>query len=288
MRIAFLGLGRMGAGMAANLAKQHDVIGYDPVAAARDAATGLQVADTLDDAARGVDGVVSMLPAGPEMREAYERGVFRVANRDALLIDCSTVDVETARSVTKAARAQGFAMIDAPVSGGVPAAQAGTLTFMVGGEDEDFARAEPILKCMGKAAVHAGASGAGQAAKLCNNMLLAISMIGTCEAFALAEKLGLSAEKFFEIAGQSSGQCWSMTSYAPVPGLVPAAPSNRDFEGGFLTSLMLKDLRLAHAAANEVDAQTPLGAHALDLYERFAAERGAGRDFSSIIEFLRG
>jgi 3-hydroxyisobutyrate dehydrogenase len=284
MRIAFLGLGRMGAGMAANLAKQHDVIGYDPVAPAPSGVYGVA---TLEEA-RGAEAVISMLPAGPEMREAYEQGVFRITERGALLIDCSTVDVETARSVTKAARAQGFAMVDAPVSGGVPAAQAGTLTFMVGGDADDFARAEPLLKAMGKAVVHAGASGAGQAAKLCNNMLLAISMIGTCEAFALAEKLGLAPEKFFEIASQSSGQCWSMTSYAPVPGLVPSAPSNRDFEGGFLTSLMLKDLRLAHQAASDAKAQTPLGAHALDLYERFAAERGAGRDFSSIIEFLRG
>jgi 3-hydroxyisobutyrate dehydrogenase len=285
MRIAFLGLGRMGAGMAANLAKAQEVIGFDPVPAAR-AGAGVATAQTLQDALAGAEAVVSMLPAGAEMRAAFE-GVFAHAAPGATLMDCSTIDVETARAVTKAATEKGFAMVDAPVSGGVAAAQAGTLTFMVGGEEDAFARARPILQAMGKAVIHAGASGAGQAAKICNNMLLAISMIGTCEAFALAGKLGLDAAKFFEIASQSSGQCWSMTAYAPVPGLVPSAPSNRGFEGGFLTSLMLKDLRLAHEAAASVDAQTPLGAHALDLYERFAAVRGAERDFSSIIEFLR-
>ena len=285
MRIAFLGLGRMGAGMAANLAKNHEVIGFDPVAAARDGA-GVKTTTTLEEALRGAEAVVSMLPAGAEMRAAYE-AVFANAKPGAVLMDCSTIDVDTARAVTKTATEKGFAMVDAPVSGGVAAAQGGTLTFMVGGNDEAFARAQPLLRAMGKAVVHAGASGAGQAAKICNNMLLAISMIGTCEAFALADKLGLDARKFFEIAGQSSGQCWSITSYAPVPGLVPSAPSNRDFEGGFLTSLMLKDLRLAHEAAAGVDAQTPLGAHALDLYERFVAANGGGRDFSSIIESLR-
>jgi 3-hydroxyisobutyrate dehydrogenase len=236
---------------------------------------------------RGADALVSMLPAGAEMRAAYAVAMAGLAP-GAVLMDCSTIDVETAREVTRAAGARGFAMVDAPVSGGVAAAQAGSLTFMVGGAPDAFARAEPILQTMGKAVVHAGGAGAGQAAKICNNMLLAISMIGTCEAFALADKLGLEAHKFFEVASQSSGQCWSMTSYCPVPGLVASAPSNRDFEGGFLTSLMLKDLRLAHAAADAAGAQTPLGAHALDLYERYAAARGAGRDFSAIIEYLRG
>jgi 3-hydroxyisobutyrate dehydrogenase len=203
-------------------------------------------------------------------------------------MDCSTIDVVTARKVVEAATAKGFAMVDAPVSGGVAAASGGTLTFMVGGTGDAFTRAEPILSRMGKAVIHAGGAGAGQAAKICNNMLLGISMIGTCEAFALAQKLGLDPQVFFDISSKASGQCWSMTSYCPVPGPVPAAPSNRDYEGGFAAALMLKDLKLAMEAAAASNAATPLGAQAEALYQTFSNLGGAAKDFSGIIKLLDG
>jgi 3-hydroxyisobutyrate dehydrogenase len=210
------------------------------------------------------------------------------ARAGALLIDCSTIDVESARSVSKAAAEAGFAAADAPVSGGIMAAEAGSLAFMVGCEDERFADVEAILAPMARAVIHAGPAGAGQAAKICNNMLLGISMLGTCEAFALAEKLGLDPLKFFDIASKSSGQCWSLTSYSPWPGPVPSAPSNRNYEGGFLTSLMLKDLKLAQEAAAKAGAATPLGAQAQALYALFEAQGYGQKDFSAVLQLLRG
>jgi 3-hydroxyisobutyrate dehydrogenase len=290
-RVAFLGLGNMGAGMASNLAKGgYEVTGYDPLPAVREKANQSQVrtADTLEAAVKGADAVVSMLPMGAHVREAYEKGVFLHARQGAVLMDCSTIDVATARAVGAAAAEKGFAMVDAPVSGGIMAANAGTLTFMVGGTAAAFAAAEPILAKMGKAVIHAGAAGAGQAAKICNNMILGITMIGTCEAFLLAEKLGLDRQKFFDISSKSSGQSWSMTTYCPVPGPAPAAPSNKNYEGGFLTELMWKDLKLAHDEAQKAGLSSPLGAAAEALYALFHANGGQGRDFSGIIKMLGG
>jgi 3-hydroxyisobutyrate dehydrogenase len=290
-RIAFIGLGNMGSGMAANLAKAgHDVAAFDlsADALARAAASGCSAAASAAEAVAGADAILTMLPAGQHVEAVYQREVFDAARADAILIDCSTIDVATARRVGEAAAARGLAMVDAPVSGGVAAASGGTLTFMVGGTKDAFARAEAVLRDMGKAVIHAGAIGAGQAAKICNNMLLGISMIGTAEAFALAEKLGLEAQTFFDISSKASGQCWSMTSYCPVPGPVPAAPSNRDYEGGFATALMLKDLKLAMHAAQSAGAATPMGAQAESLYQTFANLGGAAKDFSAIIKLLDG
>jgi 3-hydroxyisobutyrate dehydrogenase len=289
--IGFLGLGNMGSGMAVNLVKAgFTVKGFDPFETARDkaAAAGVKPVGSAESAAEGVSAIVSMLPAGREVREAYESHIFGAAKKGALFLDCSTIDVASARAVTEAAEARGFLMVDAPVSGGVAAAQGGTLTFMVGGSEDAFAKAAPILAKMGKAVIHAGGSGAGQAAKICNNMLLGISMIGTCEAFLLAEKLGLDPQKFFDIASKASGQCWSMTSYCPVPGPVPAAPSNKGYAPGFAVAMMLKDLRLAQQSAQGAGADTPLGKHAEALYSAYAEAGFSAQDFSGIIEFLRG
>jgi len=289
--IAFIGLGNMGSGMAANLAKAgHAVRAFDlsADALARAKGDGCAVAASAAEAVAGADVVVTMLPAGRHVDAVYSAEVFGAAKPGALFMDCSTIDVATARKVVEAATAKGFAMVDAPVSGGVAAASGGTLTFMVGGTGDAFARAEPILARMGKAVIHAGGAGAGQAAKICNNMLLGISMIGTCEAFALAEKLGLDPQVFFDISSKASGQCWSMTSYCPVPGPVPAAPSNRDYEGGFAAALMLKDLKLAMEAAAASNAATPMAAQAEALYQAFANLGGAGKDFSGIIKLLDG
>lgn len=291
--IAFIGLGNMGAGMAANLAKAgHTVRAFDlnPDARARAVAHGCVAADAVADAVRDAEAVATMLPAGPHVRQVYggEDGVFAHAAADTLLMDCSTIDVEAARAVAAEAAQQNLPMVDAPVSGGVAAAQSGALTFMVGGPDPAFARAEPLLEAMGKAVIHAGAAGAGQAAKICNNMLLGISMIGTCEAFVLADKLGLDPQKFFDIASRASGQCWSMTSYCPVPGPVPASPANRDYAAGFTAAMMLKDLKLAQQAAAGAGAATPLGGHAEALYALFANLGGADLDFSGVITMLRG
>jgi 3-hydroxyisobutyrate dehydrogenase len=289
-RIAFLGLGNMGSGMAVNLVKAgHEVAGFDPVEAARDKAAkaGVKPAASIKAAVASAAAVVSMLPTGKHVSEAYETHIFGTAPAGSLFLDCSTIDVATARTVSEAAAKRGFQMVDAPVSGGVAAAEGGTLTFMVGGPAEAFARAEPILARMGKAVIHAGDAGAGQAAKICNNMLLGISMIGTCEAFVLAEKLGLDAQKFFDIASKASGQCWSLTSYCPVPGPLPTSPANRDYTPGFAVAMMLKDLRLAKESAALSGASTPLGAHAEALYAAFADAGFAGKDFSGIIEFLR-
>jgi 3-hydroxyisobutyrate dehydrogenase len=292
-QIGFIGLGNMGLPMAQNLIKSgHPVCGYDVSAAALDkfsAAGGIAVR-ALDVASMGVDLIITMLPAREHVREVYlgQGGVLASAAPGTLLIDCSTVDVETARAVAAAAKVNELEMLDAPVSGGVTGAQAGTLTFMVGGSDQAFGRAKPVLEAMGKIIVQAGAAGSGQAAKICNNMILGISMIAVCEAFVLAEKLELDPHKLFEISSQSSGQCWSMTSYCPVPGLVPTSPANRDYQPGFTAAMMLKDLKLAQDAARLTHAVSPLGAGATAVYQRFVDDGGAAVDFSGIIRFLRG
>jgi len=289
MNIAFIGLGNMGSGMAANLVKAgHDVRAFDlsADAVAQAVEAGAMAAGSLAEACKDADAVVTMLPAGKHVLSVYAE-VRAVAPASAILIDCSTIDVDSARTAIALASDAGFAMVDAPVSGGVAAAQGGTLTFMVGGTDEAFARAEPVLAKMGKAVIHAGDAGAGQAAKICNNMLLAITMIGTCEAFALAEKLGLKDQTFFDIASKASGQNWSMTSYCPVPGPVPASPANRDYQPGFAAGLMLKDLTLAMQAAQIADADTPLGAKAHALYDALCAQGHAGQDFSYMMERIR-
>jgi 3-hydroxyisobutyrate dehydrogenase len=292
-RIGFVGLGNMGLPMAINLVKAgHAVAGCDVVAAAAGklAAAGGTAAPSNASAVTGAEVIVTMLPAGKEVRDVYlgGEGVLARAAPGTLLIDSSTIDVDTARAVANAAEAKGFAMLDAPVSGGVTGAAAGTLTFMVGGAADAFARAKPLLEAMGKTIVHAGAAGSGQAAKICNNMMLAISMIGVSEGFLLAEKLGLDRQKLFDIASKSSGQSWAMTSYCPVPGLVPTSPANRDFQAGFTAAMMLKDLRLAQEAARTAGATTPLGAEAAALFGLFVAHGHAGLDFSGIIRFLHG
>lgn len=288
-RVAFIGLGNMGGGMAANLAKAgHDVRAFDLSAEAleRAAKAGCKAAASAAEAVADAEAVVTMLPAGKHVRDVYESSVIGKAPPSAILIDCSTIDVGTAREEIEKAQAKGYAMVDAPVSGGIAAANAGTLTFMVGGTAEAFARAQPFLEIMGKAVIHAGGAGAGQAAKICNNMLLGASMVATCETFVLARKLGLDLQTFFAISSQASGQNWSMTSYCPVPGVGPETPADRNYDGGFATALMLKDLRLAMEAAQSVDAYTPMGSHAEELYGRFAERGGAGKDFSAIIKMI--
>ena len=291
--IAFIGVGNMGAPMARNLLKaQEQVTAFDLNAAALKPVVeaGAMQAATALAAVAGADIVLTMLPAGSHVRSVYldDASVLSAARKDALLIDCSTIDIDSARAVHAAAERKGFDFLDAPVSGGVGGAEAGTLAFMCGGSDKAFARAKPVLEKMGKRIVHAGGPGAGQAAKICNNMLLAISMIGTCEAFALGEKLGLEHQKLFDIISAASGQCWSLTTYCPVPGPVPTAPSNRDYAGGFAAALMLKDLKLAQSAAQSAGATTPLGAEAAQLYSLFAAKGHSNLDFSGIIGMLRG
>ncbi len=289
MKIAFIGLGHMGSGMAANLVKAgHEVRAYDlsENAMTQAVADGCIGAASLSQACLDAEVVITMLPAGQHVLSVYAQ-VMEQAPRSALLIDCSTIDVENARKVAGQAEATGYHMVDAPVSGGMAGAKAGTLTFMCGGTEAAFALAEPILKAMGKAVIHAGSAGAGQAAKLCNNMLLAITMIGTCEAFALAEKLGLDDQIFFDIASKASGQNWSMTSYCPVPGPVPTSPANHDYQPGFAASLMLKDLTLAMQAAAQNDAHTPLGAKAHALYEALCSQGHAAQDFSCMMERIR-
>ena len=291
-RIGFIGLGNMGLPMSLNLRKAgHSVAGFDVSAAAIEklVAGGGAAADGIKTAAANVDAVITMLPSGSEVREVYlNAGVLDAVRNDTLVIDCSTIDVDSARLVSAAANEKGLAMLDAPVSGGVAGAQAATLTFMVGGSEQAFARAKPLLEAMGKTIVHAGPSGNGQAAKICNNMVLGISMIAVSEAFVLAERLGLDAQKLFEISSKSSGQCWSLTSYCPVPGPVPTSPANRDYQPGFTAAMMLKDLRLAQEAARSAGASTPLGAEAAALYGLYVGNGFGGRDFSGIIRFLRG
>jgi 3-hydroxyisobutyrate dehydrogenase len=291
VKIGFIGLGNMGGGMAANLAKAgHQVSAFDLSAAALDRAAeaGCVPAASAREAAARADAVVTMLPAGAHVAQVWRDCVVGAAPSTAVLIDCSTIDLATARAVAAHAAEQGYLAVDAPVSGGIAAAEAGTLTFMVGGSEPAFAAAAPILRAMGKAVIHAGDSGAGQAAKLCNNMILGATMIATCEAFALADKLGLDLQTFYDIASQASGQSWSMTSYCPVPGVGPETPADRDYQGGFATALMLKDLKLAMAAAQAADASVPMGSIAESLYQAFANAGHGARDFSAIIRMLEG
>jgi len=289
--IAFIGLGNMGAPMAANLVKaEHEVTAFDLSEASRAAAAaelGVAVAASAPDAVTQADIVVTMLPAGKHVLSVWS-DILPAVKRGSLLIDCSTIDVESARKAHALAGEHGCASLDAPVSGGVGGAKGGTLTFMVGGSEADFARGEPILKAMGRRIVHCGAAGNGQVAKICNNMILGISMLGVCEAFVLGEKLGLSHEALFDVASTSSGQCWSLTTYCPVPGPVPASPANNGYKPGFASALMLKDLKLAQEAAQAAGASTPLGAAAAQLYALHNAWGEGGSDFSGIIHLLRG
>ena len=290
-RIGFIGLGNMGGGMAANLVKAgHEVHAFDRAegALAHAVEAGCVAADSARAAASGVEAVVTMLPAGAHVRQVYTESLLGAAPTGAILIDCSTIDIASARVVADAAGEQDYVMVDAPVSGGIAAANAGTLTFMVGGSDEGFARAEPILSGMGKAVIHAGGTGAGQAAKIANNMLLGATMVATCEAFLLAKKLGLDLQTFYDISSKASGQSWSMTSYCPVPGVGPDSPADRDYQGGFAAALMLKDLKLAVAAAHDANASVPMGAAAEALYQAFAKGGGGSLDFSAIIRLLEG
>ena len=290
-RIGFIGVGNMGGPMLRNLiGAGHEVTAFDVVEDARQAArdAGATLAATAADTAAAGDVIITMLPAGEHVRDVYQggEGIIAALAPGTLLIDCSTIDVETARAVNASAAEAGFEMLDAPVSGGVAGAEAGTLTFMVGGADDAFARAEPVLAVMGKTIVHAGPSGNGQAAKICNNMILGASMIVVGEAFVLAERLGLEAQKLFDIASTASGQCWSLTTYCPVPGPVPTSPANRDYQAGFTAAMMLKDLRLAQQAADAAGAKTPLGAQAEALYGRYCESGNADVDFSGIIKMI--
>ncbi len=289
--VAFIGLGNMGAGMAANLAKSGAAVhAFDlsPAALERARESGCEPRVSVAEAVVGAEAVVTMLPAGAHVRSVWCDQIIPNAAPGALLIDCSTIDVESARFVSERAAAAGLRCADAPVSGGIMAADAGTLAFMVGCPEEAFAAVETMLKPMARVVLHAGAAGAGQAAKICNNMLLGISMLGVCESFALAEKLGLEPKKFFDIASQSSGRCWSLDTYSPWPGLVPTAPSNHDYRGGFLTALMSKDLKLAQEAAAKAGAATPMGAQAQGLYALFEGLGYGNRDFSAILQMMRG
>jgi len=290
-RIAFIGLGNMGGGMAANLAKAgYTVRAFDLAEAAlvRAEQAGCIRAASAAEAVGDAEIVISMLPAGRHVRAVYSEDILSGVPAGALLLDCSTIDVATARTVIADAEAKGLAMVDAPVSGGIAAANTGTLTFMVGGGADAFARAEPVLAQMGKAVIHAGAAGAGQAAKICNNMLLGATMVATCETFLLAEKLGLDLQTFYDISSKASGQSWSMTSYCPVPGVGPQTPSDNDYQGGFAAALQLKDLKLAMEAAHGVDASVPMGGLAEALYQAMSNAGMGGRDFSAMIRFLDG
>ena len=287
--IAFIGLGNMGGPMAANLVKAgHKVVAFDLVAASRDQAQsdGAAIAESSVSAVKGADTVITMLPAGKHVMSVWNEVVPHLS-QGALVIDCSTIDVESSVQAHALAAKQGIASVDAPVSGGTGGAKGATLTFMCGGEDKAFAAAKPVLEKMGKKIVHCGGAGAGQAAKICNNMILGISMIAVSEAFALAEKLGLSHQALFDVASTSSGQCWSLTSYCPVPGPVPTSPANNDYKPGFATALMVKDLTLAQDAAKAAGAATPLGQHAQEIYQAFDRAGQGGVDFSGIIKHVR-
>ncbi|MGH7003769.1 MAG: 3-hydroxyisobutyrate dehydrogenase [Alphaproteobacteria bacterium] len=287
--IAFIGLGHMGNPMAANLVKAgHEVLGFDLVPENLSVATanGVTAVPDAQAAVAGADIVITMLPAGKHVLSVHEAAA-KAAKAGALFVDSSTIDVQSARKAHEIAAANGLLSVDAPVSGGIGGAAAATLTFMVGGSAEAFARAEPVLKQMGSRIVHCGEAGNGQAAKICNNMILGISMIGVSEAFALAEKLGLSHQALFDVASTSSGQCWSLTTYCPVPGPVATSPANNGYKPGFAAALMLKDLKLSQEAAQSVGAATPLGAHAEAIYDAFNAAGHEGSDFSGIINHLR-
>ncbi|MDA8747342.1 3-hydroxyisobutyrate dehydrogenase [Litoreibacter sp.] len=281
MKIGFIGLGNMGAPMAINLAAGgHDVTGFDLTAPCPD---GIATAATAVAAAQGADVVITMLPNGTILRAVAEQ-VIAEMNQGAVLLDCSTVDVESARAVADMAYNHGCLAADAPVSGGIGGAAAGTLTFMAGGSDAAFAKVAPLFEIMGQKSVHCGPSGNGQAAKICNNMILGVTMIGTCEAFALADKLGLDRQKMFDVVSTSSGYSWSMNAYCPAPGIGPQSPADNDYTPGFAADLMLKDLRLSQQAAQAVDADTPMGQAAMGLYEVFVEkEDGAGKDFSAML-----
>jgi len=288
-RIAFIGLGHMGGGMAPNLVKAgHEVRAFDLVAEAVEHAAhgGCAPAASTADAVKDADVVITMLPASKHVRAVFHDDVAPNARPGALLIDCSTIDVASAREVGEQMTAAGFEFVDAPVSGGIAAAAGGTLTFMVGGSDAAFAKAQPFLEPMAKAVIHAGALGAGQAAKICNNMILGATMVATCEGFAMAKKLGLDLQTFYDISSKASGQSWSMTSYCPVPGVGPETPADHDYEGGFAAALMLKDLKLAMDAAKAVDAYTPMGGEAEELYQRFVDRGGGNKDFSGIVRMI--
>ena len=292
-KIGFIGLGNMGLPMAKNLAAAgHEVTGFDLAAASLEAAAaaGIATAGSAAEAARGAEVVVSMLPAGQHVRTVYtgDGGVIAAAEPGALVIDSSTIDVAAAREVSQAAEAAGLEMLDAPVSGGIAGAEAGTLTFMVGGSDRAFARAEPFLAVMGKNVIHAGGPGTGQAAKVCNNMILGISMIALSEAFTLAEALGLGHQKLFEISSKSSGSCWAMLNHLPVPGIVEASAANRDYKPGFSAAMMQKDLKLSQAAADQAGVATPLGAEAAALYTLFVNSGNEGLDYSAIVKLIKG
>jgi 3-hydroxyisobutyrate dehydrogenase len=291
-KVGFIGLGNMGLHMAANLVKAgHEVTGFDivPASMAAAEATGVSLAGSANDCAKGADVVVTMLPVGRHVLEVYSGGILDAADKGTLFIDSSTIDVAAAANAHEMAAAAGMASVDAPVSGGVGGADAATLTFMVGGTSEAVERARPIIEAMGKKLVHCGEAGAGQAAKICNNMIMAISMIGVAEGLVLAEKLGLSHQALYDVVSTSSGSCWSMNTYCPVPGPVPTSPANNDFKPGFMTQLMAKDLMLSQEAALSVGASTPMGAEATHLMRLHMSQADvAEKDFSSIIEFIRG
>jgi len=283
MKIGFIGLGNMGAPMAANLvAAGHDVAAFDVTGAEL---AGARTAPSATDAVSDADAVITMLPDGPIVRSVWA-DVVPACKTGAVLIDCSTVDVDSARAVAAMAVQSGLLAVDAPVSGGIGGAQAGTLTFMAGGSDAGFAKAAALFDVMGQKAVHCGDSGAGQAAKICNNMILGVTMIGTCEAFALADKLGLDRQKMFDVVSTSSGYSWTMNAYCPAPGIGPKSPADNDYKPGFAAELMLKDLNLSQQAAVAVDAATPMGARATAFYDAFVADGGRGQDFSAVIRAL--
>lgn len=290
-KVAFIGIGNMGSGMVANLINHnHEIQAYDINVKALQSveAIGATISNSIADVVRGADTVITMLPAGKQVWEVFTQsdGVFANAEKGALLVDSSTIDVSVARKVVQAASDRGFEMVDAPVSGGIGGAQAGTLTFMVGGTSSAFKRAEPILSGMGSAVIHVGQSGNGQVAKICNNMLLGISMIGTCEAFSLARKLGLEPKTFYDVSSRSSGQNWSMTSYCPIEGVGPESPADRNFEAGFSADMMLKDLRLAKDAAGEVETTSRMGNLSEELFSNYVDANGGVKDFSDIVNFL--
>ncbi len=289
-KIAFIGLGNMGLPMASNLVKAgHVVQGFDVVPTANEAAAlaGIKVASSAVEAVKGASIIISMLPNGKLVLELYGSGILHAASHGSLYIDSSTIDVGSARAAHELATSAGLPSLDAPVSGGVGGAAAGTLTFMVGGEASAFAHAKPILELMGKKVVHCGSAGSGQAAKICNNMILGISMVAVAEAFVLGEKLGLSHQALFDVASTSSGQCWSLTSYCPVPGPVPTSPANNGYKPGFAAALMLKDLLLSQEAASSTGAATALGKHAAEIYKNFVAAGRGGVDFSDVINEIR-
>jgi 3-hydroxyisobutyrate dehydrogenase len=290
-RIAFIGLGHMGGGMAPNLAKAgHEVRAFDLSADALDAAVraGCTGSRSTEEACADAEVVITMLPAAQHVLDVYRNNVFGHAPSSALLIDCSTIDVASARAIEEEAKSKGYEMVDAPVSGGIAAAAGGSLAFMVGGSDESFAKASPILEPMAKAVIHAGGPGAGQAAKICNNMILGATMAVTCEGFVLAQKLGLDPQVFFDIASQASGQSWSMTTYCPVPGVGPKTPADNNYEGGFAAALMLKDLRLAMEAARQAGVEAEMGEEAEELFAEFVEKGGGNKDFSGIIKMIDG